>query len=336
MTSSHGNSWKAVGKLFCLVPSAVILLNVPAYAQNVDWSRVSPQARNWIESSCNTERSMGPSYYFPCIERNVAALQSTAATIDLSKLDQKARAWIESSCSTERGMGPSYYYPCIGRNVAALQGPASGTDLSKLDPQTRSWIESSCSTERGMGPSYYYPCIQRNVQASRSSTPPPVEANKSNLPQRDATPLPKTQQTTPPTLQGSSTNTSQRREIQMVRSGGTYGVPVTINDAISLTFILDSGASDVSIPTDVFSTLVRSGTITDADMLGSQTYVLADGSKKKSPTFRIRSLKIGSVVVENVTASVAENSAPLLLGMSFLSRFPSWSVDNSRHVLILR
>jgi clan AA aspartic protease (TIGR02281 family) len=125
-------------------------------------------------------------------------------------------------------------------------------------------------------------------------------------------------------------------EVQMIRNGGTYAVPVLINNAITLDFVLDSGASDVSIPSDVFGTLVRAGTITKEDIIGSDTYTLADGSQKTSTTFRIRSLKIGPTVLENVKGSVAEDSGPLLLGMSFLSRFKSWSVDNERHVLALK
>ena len=118
--------------------------------------------------------------------------------------------------------------------------------------------------------------------------------------------------------------------------GGTFLVPVLINNAITLNFYLDSGASDVSIPSDVFGTLIRAGTITKSDILGADTYRLADGSSKKSITFRIRSLKVGPVTLENVKGSVAEDAGPLLLGMSFLSRFKEWTVDNQRHVLVLR
>jgi clan AA aspartic protease (TIGR02281 family) len=131
-------------------------------------------------------------------------------------------------------------------------------------------------------------------------------------------------------------STVQGREVAMVRQGGTYAVPVQINGAVTLDFLLDSGATDVSIPADVFTTLVDAGTITAADTIGSATYRLADGSIKKSPTFNIRSLKVGATVVTNVKATVAGDTGPLLLGMSFLGRFPAWSVDNSRHVLILK
>jgi hypothetical protein len=43
--------------------------------------------------------------------------------------------------------------------------------------------------------------------------------------------------------------------------------------------MLRAGATDVSVPADVFLTLKRTGTIKDSDVIGEQTYVLADGSK---------------------------------------------------------
>jgi len=105
---------------------------------------------------------------------------------------------------------------------------------------------------------------------------------------------------------------------------------------ITLSAIVDSGASDMSVPTDVVLTLMRTKTITDQDFLGQQTYVLADGSKVPSQQFRIRSLKVGDRTVENVVASIASVNGEILLGQSFLNRFKSWSVDNEQHALILR
>jgi len=126
-----------------------------------------------------------------------------------------------------------------------------------------------------------------------------------------------------------------RVEAPLKRVGGTFVVPVQINGAITLDFTVDSGAADVSVPADVFSTLARTGTIRDSDIIGEQTYVLADGSKSRSVTFTIRSLKVGDRVVENVRGSVAPSRGSLLLGQSFLERFKSWSIDNTKHVLLL-
>ena len=124
--------------------------------------------------------------------------------------------------------------------------------------------------------------------------------------------------------------------ITMEKSSGVYIVPVRFNDTITLDAVVDSGASDVSIPTDIVSTLVRTKTITEEDFLGEQTYVLADGSKVPSQRFRIRSMKVGTKTVQNVVGSIASVNATILLGQSFLSKFKSWSVDNEQHALFLR
>jgi clan AA aspartic protease (TIGR02281 family) len=126
-----------------------------------------------------------------------------------------------------------------------------------------------------------------------------------------------------------------RVEAPLKKEGGTFVVPVQINGAITLDFTVDSGAADVSVPADVFSTLARTGTIRDSDIIGEETYVLADGSKSQSVTFTIRSLKVGDRIVENVRGSVAPSRGSLLLGQSFLERFKSWSIDNTKHVLLL-
>lgn len=117
---------------------------------------------------------------------------------------------------------------------------------------------------------------------------------------------------------------------------GDLVVPVLINDKITLDFILDTGASEVSIPVDVYLTLRRTNTITDADLLVPGTFTFADGSQKREIRFRIRTLKVGSLELHNIAASVAPVRATLLLGQTFLSRVQTWSVDNERHVLLLK
>lgn len=123
--------------------------------------------------------------------------------------------------------------------------------------------------------------------------------------------------------------------IQMKTQGGTYVVPVLINNAITLDFVIDSGAADVSIPADVVSTLIRTETLNKTDFIGKQTYRLADGSTMPSTTFRIRSLKVGDKVLQDITGSIAPAEGSLLLGQSFLGRFKSWSIDNTTNALLL-
>ena len=123
--------------------------------------------------------------------------------------------------------------------------------------------------------------------------------------------------------------------IPLQDEAGTYVVPILINNAITLNFTVDSGATDVSIPADVVMTLIRAGTLNKTDFIGSANYVLADGSTMPSTRFRIRSLKVGDEIVQDVSGSVAPVRGTLLLGQSFLSRFKSWSIDNSREALVL-
>jgi clan AA aspartic protease (TIGR02281 family) len=132
-----------------------------------------------------------------------------------------------------------------------------------------------------------------------------------------------------------SPNSSSRMAVPLKQDGGIFVVPVEINGAITLEFGVDSGAADVCVPLDVFSTLMRTHTIKDSDIIGEQTYVLADGSRSRSIMFTIRSLKVGDSVVENVKGSVAPSQGTLLLGQSFLERFKSWSINNINHELLL-
>lgn len=123
--------------------------------------------------------------------------------------------------------------------------------------------------------------------------------------------------------------------VRLQREGGTYLVPVRINGAITLDFLIDTGASEVTIPADVFLTLLRTHTVGESDFLGTGSYVLADGSERTSKRFRLREVRVGNHALSDVVANVAPvQSEYPLLGQSFLSKLSSWSIDNDQGVLI--
>jgi uncharacterized protein/predicted aspartyl protease len=138
-----------------------------------------------------------------------------------------------------------------------------------------------------------------------------------------------------PTGAGPTAAPSGTEDITLKKIGGVYVVAVRINQAITLDFIVDSGASDVLIPADVAMTLARAGTIAKGDFIGDQFYKIGDGSTLKSERFILRELRVGSQVVQNVVASIGSVKGEPLLGQSFLAHFGSWSIDNDRHVLAL-
>jgi len=137
-------------------------------------------------------------------------------------------------------------------------------------------------------------------------------------------------------IEGANGNSPLETRIPLVKMSGGLIAPVVINNTLKLNFIVDSGASDVSIPANVFSSLVRANTVTQADITGNRNYKNADGQVFQSKTFVIRSLKIGNIEAPRVQAKVSPSNAPPLLGQSFLKRFKSWSIDNSTQELILQ
>lgn len=137
-------------------------------------------------------------------------------------------------------------------------------------------------------------------------------------------------------IEGANGTGPRETRIPLLKMSGGLIAPVVINNALKLNFVVDSGASDVSIPADVFLRLVRANTVTQADITGIRNYKNADGQVFQSKTFVIRSLKIGNIEAPKVQAKVSPSNAPPLLGQSFLKRFKSWSIDNSTQELILQ
>ena len=121
---------------------------------------------------------------------------------------------------------------------------------------------------------------------------------------------------------------ARAEDIPLIKKGRLYEIPIEINGVITLNFVLDTGASEVQIPVDVFLTLIRAGTIKDADLLPRHTYTLADGSQVNSQRVVLRSLKIGKQRITNVAASISDIPGSLLLGLSFLEKLGVWEFDS--------
>ena len=132
-------------------------------------------------------------------------------------------------------------------------------------------------------------------------------------------------------------NLLQAESIPLIKRGGVYYVPVSINDSIKLRFIVDSGASSVFLPYDVFRTLLRSGSITEKDILGEKTYVVANGDKEKSLEINLREIQVGKQVLYNVLASVGSGmEGELLLGQSALRKLEPWRIDSKKHIFYIK
>jgi aspartyl protease family protein len=125
-------------------------------------------------------------------------------------------------------------------------------------------------------------------------------------------------------------------QINLKFQNGVYYLPVIINHLITEEFTLDLGASDVSLSSNIFLKLYKSGTIQESDYIGTQSYKLADGDTATSRVFNLKSLTIGSIEIKDVRASISNNSdSPLLLGQSALKKLRSYRIDNKKSKLII-
>ena len=121
----------------------------------------------------------------------------------------------------------------------------------------------------------------------------------------------------------------------MKAKNGIYLVNVNLGEVINTNFILDSGASDVSVTVKVEKYLLEHGIINETNYLTPALYSIADGSIIEARRFILPSIRIKNTVVENILCSVNSSSDVMLLGKSFLDRFKSWKIDNETNQLIL-
>lgn len=124
--------------------------------------------------------------------------------------------------------------------------------------------------------------------------------------------------------------------IPIFAEGGVYTVPVMINGAFTIDFVLDTGAAVVLVPADVALTLMRIGTIDRFDIRGADEYALADGSLVENTKINFRSLQIGSITLRNVEGVIGGVESTLLLGQSALRRLEPWRLDTrSGHLVVM-
>lgn len=123
-------------------------------------------------------------------------------------------------------------------------------------------------------------------------------------------------------------------EVPFSKDGGVLKVKCAINN-LPLHFIFDTGASVVSISSVEATFMVKNDYLSANDVIGKQNYINANGEISEGTVINLRDVKLGeNLHLKDVRASVVKNqSAPLLLGQSVLSRLGKIEIDNSRHVL---
>lgn len=122
-------------------------------------------------------------------------------------------------------------------------------------------------------------------------------------------------------------------EIPFTQESGVCKVKCAIN-GLPLHFIFDTGATDVSISSVEATFMAKNDFLSSSDIIGKQSYQTADGNITEGTVINLKDVKLGSLHLNNIKASVVRNqAAPLLLGQSVLSKLGKIEIDNTKKVL---
>jgi len=131
----------------------------------------------------------------------------------------------------------------------------------------------------------------------------------------------------------SSASTEKVVVVQLEKRNGVFYVPCSVN-GIKLSFILDTGASDVSISSTEALFMLKNNYLTSDDIYGKEYYTDANGDISIGTKIILRKIEFNGIELNNVEASVVNNiSAPLLLGQSAISKMGKIQIDSENSTL---
>lgn len=138
-------------------------------------------------------------------------------------------------------------------------------------------------------------------------------------------------------IEGKTQDASQYEEktieIPFTKEDGVCKVKCAINN-LPLYFVFDTGASDVSLSSVEATFMMKNGYLKPTDVIGKQNYMMANGEVSAGTVINLRNVNFGGLDLNNIRASVVHNqTAPLLLGQSVLSRLGNIEIDNTNRVL---
>ena len=125
---------------------------------------------------------------------------------------------------------------------------------------------------------------------------------------------------------------------------GVKTIHVKLNDAVGFDAIFDTGCSGMLISLQEAMSLVKAGTLTDDDSIGSQKSSIANGEIVENQVYKINEVSVVDTKgvkhsVYNVPVSVVENpGADVLIGNIIIDRLAeySYTVDLKNKVIVFQ
>ena len=123
--------------------------------------------------------------------------------------------------------------------------------------------------------------------------------------------------------------------IKMRKMGNVSVIPCKVN-GLNLSFIFDTGASDVSISMTEATFMLKNDYLSVSDIIGSQDYLDANGNISQGINIILKEVEIAGLKLYNVKASIVRNlQAPLLLGQSAISKLGTIQLDLQSNTLTI-
>ena len=108
--------------------------------------------------------------------------------------------------------------------------------------------------------------------------------------------------------------------IEMEESNGVYKIPCIVNGA-RMKFIFDTGATSVSMSSQMANYLLENDYISKEDVISSGQSSMADGTIVDHLQINLKDIEISGLHLRNVTAVILDSqNAPLLLGQSAIQK----------------
>lgn len=124
--------------------------------------------------------------------------------------------------------------------------------------------------------------------------------------------------------------------IKMEKVNGVFVMPCKVN-GLSLKFIFDTGASDVSISLTEALFMLKNGYLNENDLIGTEYYRIANGDIQEGTKIILKQIEVGKLKLYNVKASIVHSlSAPLLLGQSALSKLGKIEFNYADNTLTIK
>lgn len=136
-------------------------------------------------------------------------------------------------------------------------------------------------------------------------------------------------------ISGPNLNGENENKLNLIQSpGGVYEVNVTFNKVLKIDMILDTGAAEVYLTSDIVLTLFKAKTINEGDILEGGYFMDASGHVNKSVRFNMKEIKMGNIILENVSCGInTKIDGVNLFGLSALKKLTNMKIDFRNNTL---